>query len=146
MSRVTVRERNGWLALDIPYHGRIEPTYLSLRADEPGATRKAEEKRKQVQKAIDDSTFDWMEEFQGLSKAKMRKLGLLPAVVTKIPTLGRYAPELLGRWPARNSELTPAVHYDYTLLIKTHVLPHTIADLPMDQIRDADIRVLIKQL
>jgi len=58
-------------------------------------------------------------------------------------TLGAFAEAWLEE---RTPLLTKAVHYDYNLLLKTHVLPHEIANKPLAEVNDGDIALLIKEL
>lgn len=58
------------------------------------------------------------------------------------PTLGEYAQE----WLAEKTQLTAATRYDYESLIKTHLLPHPIAALPLTRIDDGAITGFVNQI
>ena len=138
--------RSGYWGVGFTLNGWKE--FVSLRGLKAG-TKEAERTAKS---RADDITalervgkFNPAEEFP-YARKMLKRHGLLPKAVTVIPTLGDYCDRLLANWPARDGKLTPAVLYDYGLVIKSHIKPYPVADLPLNEVTQAHILDLIETL
>ena len=72
-----------------------------------------------------------------------RRRTLDPCAAETPLTLGAFADAWLQE---RTPHLTKAVHYDYTLLLKTHLLGRGLAEKALAEVNDGDIALLIKEL
>jgi integrase len=78
------------------------------------------------------------------SKANRGEWGkLLIGKSVETTTLGEFALRWLDE---RTAHLTQQVEYNYRMLLRSHLLPHRLARLPLDQIDDGDIAALVKEL
>src|SRR6266849_6363231 len=107
--------RNRRVGVGLKFRGKPEFVYLGLD-DTLENQRIAKARAKDITHKQAAGTFDFAKEFPN-AIGHLKRLGLLPKSVTAIPALGEYCLRLLDHWPARNLELTPAVLYDYGLVI-----------------------------
>ncbi len=128
--------KRGWLAIRFRHRGTLCEEYLGL-PDNRDNRREAQRKLAAVRAEIRAGRFDYASHFP--NSARLARLGLPPRADQ---TLGDFA----LAWLEEHCALSPATLYDYRLLLRTHVLPHPIAQKPLAAMDDGDIQRLIAQI
>src|SRR5258708_5841864 len=108
--------RNGWLGIGLPFRGKPEFVYVGLE-DSIENRRITKTRAKGITHKMAAGTFDFAREFPNAT-GHLKRRGLLPQAVRVRPTLGESCLDLRKCCPARSLERTPAVAYDYGLVIK----------------------------
>jgi len=131
---------HGRLLVTFQYRGTRCREYLGL-ADSRENQRAAGRIVKQIELDIAAGKFDYAERFP--SSKNLKRLGVQGSPKTERPTLAEFA----QRWlEERRAQVTSATAYDYSLLLRKHILPSKLAEMKIDTVDDGDISRFIAEL
>jgi integrase len=132
-----VKPNLGWLAIShIPLHGEFVTQRLHL-TDTRDNRREAKLTLKALESALRAGTIEIEFAKRFPNSRVLKRLGLK---ASKEQTLGEFAKKWLAE---KKPKLTKSSHYDYNSLLKAHILPHTLASMPLSQINDGHINLFI---